>query len=135
LYNAYAERSPMESITLKAAGILAPLLLQQPTGKPSYRDNANHLTRRLQLWEEGKILELLEEGSTIQSQLVTSGKALDDSSLSKRFATMVFNNNFKGALSLITDKGKGGILSLNETTKKEMLSKHPKSEHANQKLS
>ena len=44
---------------------------------------------------------------------------------------MVFNNNFKGAMSLVTEKGKGGILALTETTKKEMSSKHPKAEPVN----
>jgi hypothetical protein len=125
LYDAYGSRSPMESIALKAAAIIAPLLLQQPAGKPTYRDNVNHLTRRLKLWDEGNINDLIKEGSTIQEQLIKSRRALDDSTLSKRFATMVFNNNFKGAMSLVTSKGKGGVLPLNETTKKEMASKHP----------
>jgi hypothetical protein len=118
----------MECISLKAAAILAPLLLQQPAGKPNYRDNVTHLTRRLLLWEEGKIEELLKEGTTIQEQLTASKKLMNDSALAKRFATMVFNNNFKGAMSLVTEKGKGGILTLNEKTKKEMSSKHPKPE-------
>jgi len=39
LYDAYASRSPLECIALKAAAILVPLLLQQPAGKPQYRDN------------------------------------------------------------------------------------------------
>ena len=55
LFAAFGERSPMECIALKAAAILTPLLLQQPCGKPTYRDNVNHLTRRLLLWEEGHI--------------------------------------------------------------------------------
>ena len=80
------------------------------------------------MWEEGNIKELLKEGSTIQAQLKKSMKVIDDSTLAKRFATMVFNNNFKGAMSLVTEKGKGGILALNEKTKKEMSSKHPKAE-------
>ena len=41
---------------------------------------------------------------------------------------MVFNNNFKGAMSLVLEKGKGGILKLNESTKQEMKAKHPKPE-------
>ena len=41
---------------------------------------------------------------------------------------MVFNNNLKGAMSLVTEKGKGGILPIDEKTKKEMASKHPKAE-------
>ena len=74
LYESYGSRSPLESIALKAAAIITPLLLQQPTGKPTYRDNVLHLTRRLKLWDEGKIDELLKEGFTIQAQLVKSEK-------------------------------------------------------------
>ena len=114
--------------SLKAAAIITPLLLQQPSGKPTYRDNVNHLSRRLQLWDEGNINELLNEGATIQAQLTASKKAIDDTTLAKRFASMIFNNNFKGAMSLVTEKGKGGILALNAQTKKEMSSKHPKAE-------
>jgi hypothetical protein len=128
LFAAYGERSPLESIALKAAAIITPLLLQQPLGKPTYKDNVNHLTRRLQLWEEGNISELLREGRTIQAQLATSKKTLDDSTLAKRFASLVFNNNFKGAMSLVTAKAKGGILPLDDKTKRDMAEKHPKPE-------
>jgi len=44
---------------------------------------------------------------------------------------MVFNNNFKGAMSLVTERGKGGVLALDEKTKKEMSSKHPMPEPIN----
>ena len=53
LYAAYGSRSPMEIIALKAAAVVTPLLLQQPAGKPTYRDNVAHLLRRLKLWDEG----------------------------------------------------------------------------------
>ena len=118
----------MEAIALKAASLMVPLLLQQPMGKSTYRENTAHLLRRLDLWEQGNISELLNECSTIQQQLKTSHKVLDDSTLAKRFATMVFNNNFKGAMSLVCEKGKGGVLALNDTTKQEMQAKHPKPE-------
>ena len=121
----------MEGIALKAAAVFAPLMLQQPTGKPKYRDNVNHLTRRLGLWEEGNITDLLSEGETIQAQLKTSNKLIDDTTLAKRFATMVFNDNFKGAMSLIAAKAKGGILPLDKKTKSDMLSKHPAPELIN----
>lgn len=41
-------------IALKAAMILAPFLLQQPSGKPNYKANSGHMTRRLQLWKEAR---------------------------------------------------------------------------------
>ena len=122
------ERSPLERVALKAAALLAPLLLQKPAGKLTYRDNVNHLTRRLALWEDGNLKELLKEGSTIQSQLASSERAPDDSTIAKRFAAMVFNNNLKGAMSLVSEKGKGGILAIDANTKREMSLKHPKPE-------
>ncbi len=68
---------------------------------------------------------MVTECTTIQAQLVKSKKSIDDTTLAKRFATMVFNNNFKGAMSLVTAKGKGGVLPLNAKTKNDMSSKHP----------
>ena len=39
---------------------------------------------------------------------------------------MVFNNNYRGAMSLLTSKAKGGVLSLNASTRSAMSAKHPK---------
>ena len=41
---------------------------------------------------------------------------------------MVFNNIMKGAMSLVADKSKGGVMPINDDTKKEMKAKHPKAE-------
>ena len=45
---------------------------------------------------------------------------------------MVFNNNLKGAMSLVADKSKGGVLPINQDTKKEMNAKHPRAEPMSQ---
>lgn len=76
-------------------------------GKPTYHVNIQHLTRRLQLWDEGNIQELLKEGNTMQGKLKANNKDPDDATLTKRFAALVFNNNLKGAMSLVADKSKG----------------------------
>ena len=126
LYEAYGQKSPLECIALKAAAVITPLLLQQPSGKPTYRESAVHLLRRLKLWDEGKIGELISECKTIQAQLSKSSKVMNDTTLAKRFATMIFNNNYKGAMSLVTSKGKGGVHVLDAKTKESMKAKHPK---------
>ena len=128
LYIDYGECTALESIALKAASIFTPLMLQQPLAKSSYKENKAHLARRLTLWDEGNIKQLLSEGASIQARLPKELRTLSDATLAKRFATMVFNGNFKGAMSLIMNKAKGGVLPLNEQTRKDMQSKHPKPE-------
>ena len=128
LYEAYGTHSPLECVAFKAAAVLVPLLLQQPAGKPTYKETSAHLARRLLLWDEGRLSDLLKEGKTIQDQLAKTNKVLDDSTLAKRFATMVFNNNFKGAMSLVAAKGRGGVLPLNAGTRRDMALKHPKAQ-------
>ena len=91
--------------------------MQQPAGKPTYKETSVHLARRLPLWDEGRLSDLLKEGKTIQDQLAKTNKVLDDSTLAKRFATMVFNNNFKGAMLLVAAEGRGGVLPLNAGTR------------------
>ena len=39
LYLSYAERTALECVSLKAASIIVPLLLQQPASKTSYKEN------------------------------------------------------------------------------------------------
>ncbi len=59
LFVAFGDATALESVTFKAAAVMAPLLLQQPLGKASYGENRKHLARRLALWEAGDIAELL----------------------------------------------------------------------------
>lgn len=59
LFRAFAERSALESISFLAVNVMCPLLLQRPHGKSKTQDHINCLKRRLPLWKEGKIEELL----------------------------------------------------------------------------
>ena len=81
LYEAYSTRSPLKGVAFKAAALLAPLLLQQPAGKPAYRLNVDNLNRRLKLWDDGSIDALLREGQTIQDQMLKANKIATDTTL------------------------------------------------------
>ena len=65
LFKAFATASSLESVALKAAFILPPLLLQR---HKDLRDGTNRkvLDRRLKSWKQGHLQELLAEGRTIQ---------------------------------------------------------------------
>ena len=69
LYESYGSASAMECIALKAAMVLPPLLLQKPHRQSKSREHIKCLERRLQLWREGDITTLLDEGLTIQQHL------------------------------------------------------------------
>ena len=68
---------------------------------------------------------MLEEGKTIQDQLAKRKSLVDDNALIRRFTAMAFNNNLRGAMSLVLEKGKGGVLKVDNAIKKVMLAKHP----------
>ena len=68
LYKAYAAASSLEGVALAAACIMPTLLLQNPSPRSKTRDHITYLERRLNSWEKGDILALVEEGRSIQRQ-------------------------------------------------------------------
>ena len=52
--------------------VLPPLLLQRPHCGSSNHNNKQCLERCLQLWHDGDLLKLLQEGRTIQQRLQPS---------------------------------------------------------------
>ena len=68
LYSVYASSSALESVALKATVVLPHLLLQKPSRASKSRDHIACLERRMPLWCEGKLMELLLEGRAIQER-------------------------------------------------------------------
>ena len=53
---------------LKAIHVMPALLLQKPSKASKAKDQLKALERRLRLWEEENIIELVNEGKTIQDK-------------------------------------------------------------------
>lgn len=111
LFRGFVTSSALESVYLKAATILPPLLLQKSHQKSKQKDC---LVRRMKLWEDGDISELLREGRTIQSRLPKHRSHQDENQLSRSFAKLMFQGKTHAALQLLSDKGKGNVLRLDE---------------------
>ena len=62
LYTAYVLASALESVALKAIVVLPLLLLQKPSKSSKNRDHMACIERRMPLWREGDLSELLQEG-------------------------------------------------------------------------
>ena len=69
LVNSWCEEAPNYKNSIKRLMILPDLILQKTNAKAKAQEIKAHVERRLQLWEEGKIRELLDESRAIQKRL------------------------------------------------------------------
>ena len=85
----------------------------------------------MEKWKEGDLNSLLNEGRTIQDRLPKTYSDKSEQQLSRSFANMMFQGKIQAALQLLSNKGKGSVLHLNDvyddsTTVKDILKKkHP----------
>ena len=71
LFNAFADGSTMKSVALKASFVMQMLLLQKPIKRSKAKDHISHLKRRLELWKQGNIEALVQEGKCIENSSST----------------------------------------------------------------
>ena len=67
--NLLTNDTPLKNIVLKTIHIMPALFLRKQSKKSKARENLNALDRRMKLWEEDNINELLEESKTLQERL------------------------------------------------------------------
>ena len=78
-------------------------LLQKPSKSLKSKDHHAALERRLKLWEEEKIEELLYEGQTIQKKLKSSYSGMTITKISMKIRILISKGNMNGALKLLTN--------------------------------
>ena len=139
LFQAYADGSTLDCMALQAAMVMPALILQKPHPKSKAKDHAKHLARRLQLWTEGDLESLLNEGRTIQRQFTQQchSQARSTEQNARTFAKLMMEGKVRAALRLIADNDGGGPLYLDslvaynssttipETVREVLLQKHP----------
>ena len=125
LLKLWIQDSPLKSIGLKAIYVMPVLLLQKPSKNSKSKDHLVSLDRRLKLWEEGNISNLLHEGKTIQERMKVIEKGMNIEKISLKFKNMMGKSNIDGALKLLTENMSNGILSLNDKTLNMLKQKHP----------
>ena len=106
------------------------LLLQKPSRNSKSKDHLEALERRLHLWKEGELTELLIEGETIQKSLSDSKRTTTIAELSKQFKNYMKKGNVNPALKLLTSNMKDRILPLNIQALNSLKEKHPESKDA-----
>ena len=88
---------------MKTVHVMPALLLQKPPQSSKSKDHHAALERRLKLWEEGKIEELLYEGQTIQGSLKSPDSNMEITKIPMKFRILMGKGNVNGALK-VTDE-------------------------------
>ena len=69
--------TPLKNIALEAIHVVPALLLQKPSKTSKAKDHLKALERRLRLWEEGNITELVNESKTKQERLPSTSSQMN----------------------------------------------------------
>ena len=106
--------------------------------KSKAKEHTSHLERRLKLWLDGKLDELLYEGRTIQQRLTQRmpPQQKSDDQTARTFAKLMMEGKVHAALRLVTEGNNGGPLPLHHpvntcdpnsthTVYDTLLEKHP----------
>ena len=128
LLKLWIQDSPLKSIALKAINVIPALLFQKPSKDSKSKDHSLSLERRLKLFEEGNVSNLLHEGETIQDRMKISGKGMNIEKISWKFKKMMSKGNVDRALKLLMENMSNRILPLKDKTLKMLKQKHPKAD-------
>ena len=112
--------------------IMPSLLLQRTAKSCKGRVNKDNLRRRFELWDAGKLNELVDEGKCLQSRLTApTGTQNDEENVVKKFRTHMLRGNVNAALRLLSNTGKSGLLKMDEDTIEQLHEKHPEGQPKN----
>ena len=130
LIRLFVDNSKWSRLALALVHIFAPLMLQKPSSKSKARDNAIYLQKRLQLWKDGKIKDLIDEGKEIQQRLTKNIQKKEENK-ARAIVRLMLIGKLGPAMKFINNEDQIlGIHPLNDTIKELLEQKHPKSREA-----
>ena len=107
--------------------VMPGLLLQKPSKRSKAADHSRVLQKRIDLWKEGKVTELLNEGRAIQDRLAR-GKHRQ-ANTEKVFVRLMLQGKVSAAMRWI-GQSTTGILDASEDVVQELTKKHPRAKSA-----
>ena len=135
MLTAWNTNSSSKKTALKSLMIFPSLMLQKTNAKLKSSENKECLARRLDMWKENKISELLFECKEIQRRLTKEYENYNkQQNIARRFSNMMKNGKVNSALNLLSDTGFKGILPLDDSTFQILQSKHPEGSYKNENL-
>ena len=116
LFDQWNNDTPLKSIAFEGIHVIPALLLQKSSEKSKARNHLVALERRLKLWDEGDINELLDECKEMQESLPSTNNPTNLQKTSMKFKHLMQRGNADGARKLLTNDMSNGILPLTDET-------------------
>ena len=130
----WTSNSPNRNISLKCLMVMPCLLLQQINHKAKSSDRKNTLERRMTLWKEGRIEELLSECREIQRRLEKTRRGAKHFDVSRTFNKMMMKGRINGAIRLLGHQKNSSILPITSATIEDLKAKHPNPSPINEEM-
>ena len=123
--NPWVYNAPIKSIALKALHVMPTWLMQKPSKNSKSKNHLKLLERRLEIWKEGNLNVLYEEGRAIQDRLKSDGNPHEIVKISKKFKFQMQKGNVNGVLKILTNIMSSGILPLTDESLQLLELKQP----------
>ena len=115
----------LHRIALKVFMILPNLLLQKPSKQSKAKEHNVKLGERLQLWKDGDIKSLVNEGRTIQKRIINTNKKRSEPDVTRIFSKLMMEGKVSAAIKFLSENNDHGVLPASEETVNELMLKHP----------
>ena len=128
IFNHFSNGSQFEQIAFTMAAIIFPLVLQKPSQGSKTADHKRYLEKRLVMWKNGNLNDLLNEGRAIQKRFSRKKKSAP-AKKEERFIKLMEKGKISAALRCIGSL-ETGVLEATTEVMNELKLKHPPSENA-----
>ena len=114
-----------QGISLKVMAVLPSLMLQKPSARSKASEHSKLLQQRLQLWNEGKVMEILKETLMIQAKIQSSKKVKTRDDITRIFSKLMLEGKVGAALKFLEDQSENAVLSSTEEVVEKLRVLHP----------
>ena len=126
--NQFNNDSAFESVSLMMVTLMFPLLLQKPSQNSKTKDHVRYLEKRMEMWKNGQLAELISEGKAIQNRISRKKKS-SSAKKEKRFISLMEEGKVSAALRCIGSL-ESGVLDITPEVLDDLKKKHPESKEA-----
>ena len=125
LLDLFLNKTPYSSVALNALMVMIPLLLQKPSRNSKSSDHTKYLNKRMALWKNGEISDILRECKKIQERLKNNKPKQDPDQARKVFVKLMLEGKISSALRWLDTQCNRGSLSVNDEVIECLRQKHP----------